>query len=190
MSSVIYIKGMVCLRCKMAVQAVLEEAGADVKQIELGWVETHTPLTIAQMESMSLGLERCGLTIMQDKSDILIEKIKNEITRILQLPEPLLLKLSAHLSIETGKNYTYLANTFSEKEGITLERYYISQRIEKVKELIIYDKMSLNDIVYKLAFSSVSHLCQQFKKVTGHTPAEFRKMSKQKNFVWRKLADQ
>lgn len=190
MSSVIYIKGMVCLRCKMAVQAVLEDAGADVKRIELGWAELKMPLTNTQMEIVTNGLSSFELYILQDKASILTEKIKNEITGILNLAEPLLLKLSVHLSKETGNNYTYLANTFSEKEGITLERYYISQRIERVKELIIYEEMSLNDIMYKLAFSSVSHLCQQFKKVTNYTPAEFRKMSKQKDFIWKKLADQ
>lgn len=181
---------MVCLRCKMAVQAVLENAGADIKKIELGWAEINTPLTHSQTENITKGLSDYGLTILHDKSGILIEKIKNEIIRILQSPHPLLLKLSVHLSHETGNNYTYLANTFSDKEGITLERFFISQRIERVKEFIVYEDMSLNDIMYKLAFSSISHLCQQFKKVTGYTPAEFRKMSKENNFIWRELADQ
>ena len=177
------------MRCKMAVETVLVNAGADIKRIELGWAEMNVPLDSSQIENITKDLKKYGLEIVNERSNILIEKIKNEITTILHLTEPLLFKLSIHLSKETGMNYTYLANTFSEKEGITLERYFISQRIERVKELIIYEEMTLNDIMDKLSFSSVSHLCQQFKKVTGHTPAEFRKMSKAKNFIWRELAN-
>jgi AraC-like DNA-binding protein len=171
----------------MAVQAVLEEADIAYLAIELGWAQLKESLGPAQREAVQQGLSRYALEIMKDKRDILIERIKTEITRLLHSPEPMRLKLSAHLSQVLDYNYTYLANTFSEHEGITLERYFIAQRVERVKELIVYEDMSLNQITDELAYSSVSHLCLQFRKVTGLTPAEFRKQSRAEHFIWRKL---
>jgi AraC-like DNA-binding protein len=176
---------MVCVRCKMAVQAVLEEAGIPYLSIELGWAKLKDILTPEQKTKLKTGLGRYELEMMEDRREILIERIKTEIIRILHSPDPLQFKLSAYLSQVLHYNYTYLANSFSEQEGITLERYFIAQRIERVKELIVYEDMSLNQITDELAYSSVSHLCLQFKKVSGLTPAEFRKASLAENFIWR-----
>jgi AraC-like DNA-binding protein len=178
---------MVCVRCKMAVQAVLEEAGAPYLAIELGWAKLREHLTLEQTVQVREGLDRYELAMIEDKTAILIERIKTEIVRILHSPDPMHLKLSAHLSQVLDYNYTYIANTFSEQEGITLERYFIAQRVERVKELIVYEEMSLNQIMDELAYSSVSHLCLQFKKVSGLTPAEFRKQSRAENFIWKAL---
>ncbi len=178
---------MVCVRCRMAVQAVLEEADIDYLAIELGWAKLKEGLTPKQKVSIQQGLRRYELEIMEDKKAILVERIKTEIIRLLHADDPMQLKLSAHLSQVLDYNYTYLANTFSEQEGITLERYFIVQRVERVKELIIYGGLSLTEIMDALAYSSVSHLCLQFKKVTGITPAEFRKQSQSENFIWKAL---
>jgi AraC family transcriptional regulator len=117
----------------------------------------------------------------------LVERIKTEVIQLLQSPQDMQLKLSAYLSKVLAHNYTYLANTFSDEEGLTLERFFITQRIERVKELIVYEDLSLSRITDELNFSSVSHLCQQFKKVTGITPAEFRKLCQSEEFVWRNI---
>lgn len=171
----------------MAVQAVLEEVGIVYSAIELGWAKLAAPLTAEQEQALVAGLKRYDLALLRSKTSILVESIKNEIAGLLQSPHTLQLKLSVHLSQALGYNYTYLANTFSEQEGLTLERYYIAQRVEKVKELIVYEDRPLGEIAYDLSYSSVSHLCLQFKKVTGQTPAEFRKKSKTENFIWRAL---
>ncbi|HVF97717.1 MAG TPA: AraC family transcriptional regulator [Flavisolibacter sp.] len=175
------------MRCKMAVQAVMEKAGVDYLSIELGWAKLKEGLTSEQKAAVQEELSRYQLEIMEDKTAILLERIKTEITRILHSPEPPRFKLSAHLSQALNYNYTYLANTFSEHEGMTLERYFIAQRVERVKELIIYEDFSLNRIMNQLAYSSLSHLCLQFKKTSGLTPAEFRRQSRTENFIWREV---
>lgn len=176
---------MVCVRCNMAVEAVLRENGVEYHAVELGRARLQAPLTAIQKAGVTKGLAHYKLELMEDKSKILVEGIKTEIINLLQSPHTLQLKLSAHLSRALGYNYTYLANTFSEQEGMTLERYFISQRIERVKELMVYEDLSLTQISYELAYSSVSHLCLQFKKVTGLTPAEFKKRCRSGDFVWR-----
>ena len=178
---------MVCVRCKMAVQAALEEAGIGYLSIELGWAILKESLVPEQKGKVQQELKRYELEIMEDKKEILVERIKTEINRIFHSSDPLQFKLSAHLNKVLDYNYTYLANTFSELEGMTLERYFITQRVERVKELIVYDDLSLNQIMDELAYSSVSHLCLQFKKVSGLTPAEFRKQNRAENFIWREL---
>jgi len=171
----------------MAVQAVLEDAGIAFEEIELGWAKLPDVPTAEQEEAIEKGLARFELSVIRSRSAVLVELIKTEIIRLLHSRLPRLLKLSAHLSQSLNYNYTYLANTFSEYEGITLERYFISQRVERVKEMIVYEDLSLNEIADELSYSSVSHLCLQFKKVTNQTPAEFRKKAQSENFVWRKL---
>lgn len=187
MSTTLYIKDMVCVRCKMAVEAVFKSASIDYVSIVLGRAQVVQELTPLQKANMEAGLKYYGLELMQDKTEILVEQIKTEIRALLQTGEPMTLKLSAHLSKALDYNYNYLANKFSECVGMTLERYFISQRVEKAKELIIYEGLSLTDIADALAYSSVSHLCVQFKKVAGLTPAEFKKLCQSDNFVWREL---
>jgi AraC-like DNA-binding protein len=140
-----------------------------------------------QKGKLEEGLKHYELELLEDRSKILVERTKTEIIGILHSSQPLQYKLSAHLSKVLDYNYTYLANTFSELEGITLERYFIAQRVERVKELILYEDLSLAQITDELAYSSVSHLCLQFKKVTDMTPAEFKKLCKLDDFVWRPL---
>jgi AraC-like DNA-binding protein len=169
----------------MAVQAVLEGNAIPYLSIELGWAKLHRQLTPAEKKSVEHGLRKYQLQLVEDKTSILVERIKAEIISILQSPQPLQFKLSVHLSEQLNYNYTYLANTFSAVEGITLERYFIAQRVEKVKEMIVYEDLSLTEITDQLRYSSVSHLCLQFKKVAGITPAEFRKRCQSDHFIWK-----
>ena len=153
--------------------------------VQLGWAKLEKELSSAQKEAIEKGLAAYGLELMVDKRKILVELIKNEITQVLQSPGNMRLKLSAYLSKALRYNYTYLANSFSDEEGLTLEKYFITRRIERAKEPMVYEELSLNEITDELNFSSVSHFCQQFKKVTGITPAEFRKRCQTDEFVWK-----
>lgn len=185
MSTVIYIKDMVCIRCKMAVEAVLREAGVDDALVELGRARLAAPLTEDQKTAVKKGLAYYHLALMENRNKILVERIKTEIRRLLAAPEQMQLKLSVYLSQVLDYNYTYLANVFSEEEGMTLEKYFINQRVERAKELMVYEELPLGEITGQLKFSSVSHLCLQFKKVTGLTPAEFKKQCRLDDFTWR-----
>jgi AraC-like DNA-binding protein len=177
---------MVCVRCKMAVEAVLKANNIAYNSVELGRADLADELTPAQRAKVAEGLLHYQLELMEDPGRILVERIKTEIITLLQSRQPMQLKLSVHLSKVLNYNYTYLANTFSEQEGMTLERFFISQRVERVKELIVYEYFPLVQIAEELGYSSVSHLSQQFKKVTGITPAEFRKRCQSDKFIWRK----
>ncbi|MEI6950617.1 AraC family transcriptional regulator [Paraflavisolibacter sp. H34] len=185
MAWTLYIKDMVCVRCKMAVEAVLAAHQIAFHSVELGWASLVEEPTAAQKAALAAGLQYYQLELLEDHGRILVERMKTEILHLLHAEQPLQFKLSAHLSQVLAYNYTYLANTFSELEGTTLERYFILQRVERVKELIVYEDRSLNQIADELRYSSVSHLCQQFKKVTGTTPAEFRQRCQSGEFVWR-----
>lgn len=178
---------MVCLRCKMAVEAVLEANMIAYRSVELGRVRLVQELTPAQKAAVVKGLRLYALSLMESRTSILVERIKTELTNLLHAPEATQLKLSAHLSAALEHNYTYLANTFSEHEGLTLERYFITQRVERVKELIVYEDLSLTRIADELVYSSVSHLCLQFKKVTGITPAQFKRLCQSDEYVWRSV---
>jgi len=178
---------MVCLRCKLVVQDVLTSHGISFQKVEIGWAELNSPLTAAEKSKLDADLRLVGLELMEDKARIMTEQIKTEIVAMLQRTQPMRLKLSTYLSEKFGYNYTYLANGFSETEGMTLERYFITQRIERAKELMVYEDMSLADITRTLHFSSVSHLCLQFRKVAGVTPADFRRRWKSGKYVWRSV---
>jgi len=169
----------------MAVEAVLNANGIRYSSVELGRATLHASLTAAQKQAVIKSLAYYHLQLLEGRNKILVERIKTEILELLHDPHPLQLKLSAHLSQKLNYNYTYLANTFSEEEGVTLEKYFIQQRVERVKELLVYKDLSLTEIMDELNYSSVSHLCLQFKKVTGLTPAEFKKKCKASDFVWR-----
>jgi AraC family transcriptional regulator len=183
---IIYIKDMVCVRCKMAVQAVLENLGIRFISIELGRVTLAGPLTQEQQKKLHAGLQLYELELMDDKKKILVERIKTSIIEILHSSSfEVPLKFSEHLSKSLYYDYTYLANIFSEMEGTTIERFYISNRVERVKELLIYEALSIKEIAYRLNYSSESHLSMQFKKVTGNTPSEFKKLCMLKDYVWR-----
>jgi AraC-like DNA-binding protein len=139
----------------MAVEEVLKANAISYHSVELGVAKLSAPLTAVQKETVSKGLAHYHLSLMEGRNKILVERIKKEITGILHAEEPLRFKLSAHLSQALDYNYTYLANMFSEEEGITLERYFIQQRVERVKELIVYEDLSLAQITDQLNYSSV-----------------------------------
>lgn len=182
----IYIKNMVCVRCKMAVQSVLEQLGIGYLTIELGRVKLAQDIGPEQMAELQPALQHYQLELMEDRRKIITEQIKVLILEMFHMPEiNLHQKFSDYLSKRMFYDYTYLANIFSETEGSTIERFYIVSRVERVKELIVYEKLNITEISYELNYSSVSHLCQQFKKVTGQTPSEFKKLCESEDFVWR-----
>ena len=154
----IYIKNMFCIRCKMVVKEQLKKIMSDSAVVKLGEVEIAGTLTNAQLNEFRSALLK----------KVIVELIDFE-------GEPLKINFSTYLSNKLNYEYTYMANLFSEVEGINVEHYLISHKIERVKELLVYDKLSLTEISYKLNYSSVAHLCNQFKKITGTTPSVFRK---------------
>lgn len=179
--AVIYVKNMVCSRCIMVVNGELEKLGLDVKSISLGEVVLGESLTPELKKQISEAITPMGFEIIDDKKSRIIEKIKNIIIDIVQNHnEDTKVNLSDLLSNRLNHDYTYLSNLFSEVEGTTIEKYYIAQKIEKVKELLVYDELSLSEIAYRLNYSSVSYLSNQFKKVTGLTPSYFKKIGRNK----------
>ena len=178
----LYVKYMVSLRCKMMVKEELEKLGIKYIVINLGLIDTLEDITKEQRRRLSLNLLKSGLELLEDKKSILIEKIKNVITEMIhhsdELPK---VNYSEYISQKLEYDYTYLANTFSEVKGITIQQYIILHKIERVKELILYDELSLSEISYKLHYSSPAHLSNQFKKVTGLTPSFFKKMKQKRN---------
>lgn len=170
----------------MAVQSVLEELGISYKSIELGSVELTGRINAQQREQLNVALQHFHLELMDDKKKIITERIKTIIIELLHDRNYIMeLKLSSYLADRLEYDYNYLSNLFSEVEGFTIERFYILNRIERVKELLIYEDLSVTEIASLLNYSNVSHLCLQFKKVTGYTPSGFKKESGAEDFVWR-----
>jgi len=173
----LYIKYMVSLRCKMIVKEELRKLGIEYVSIDLGMVEILGDLSNEQREQLSKRLLKSGLEVLEDKKSILIEKIKNVITEMIhysdELPD---VNYSEYIGEKLDLNYTYLSNIFSEVLGITIQQYIIIHKIERVKELILYDELNLSEISYKLHYSSPAHLSNQFKKITGTTPSFYKKM--------------
>ena len=168
---------MVCIRCKMVVKYELEKLGLHYKTVELGEAEIMEDISSEQQSQLSIALKKTGLELMDDKKSILVEKIKAVIIELVHYREDQIkVNLSDHLTEKLNLNYTYLANLFSEVKGITIEQFYLSHKIEKVKELLVYDEFNLTEIAYKLNYSSVSHLSNQFKKMTGLTPSHFKSL--------------
>lgn len=176
----LYIKYMVSLRCKMMVIEELKNLGLHHTVVDLGMVEILENITQTQREQLNKNLLRSGLELLDDKKSILIERIKNVIVEMIHYSDELpTTNYSDHISEKLQHDYTYLSNLFSEVKGITIQQFIINHKIEKVKELILYDELNLTEIAYKLHYSSVAHLSTQFKKATGHTPS-FYKLLKQK----------
>lgn len=169
---------MVCNRCIKVVKDELEKIGQTVNSIKLGEVELEGTLSNHQLERVKSVLEDNGFELLEDKQSKLIELTKNLIIELVHSKDPIKLhiNLSDHLSAFLNVDYSYLSNLFSSFEGITIEKYLILQRIEKAKELIFYDELTLSEIAYQLGYSSVAHLSSQFKKTTGLTPSEFKKL--------------
>ncbi len=172
---------MVCNRCIMAVQRELDNLNIETCQVTLGEVETPSNLSREIVEQLRTNLEKIGFELLDNNRTQLIEKIKNIIIREVHYSnENTLYNYSEVISKSLQKDYSYLSNLFSEVEGITIEKYIINQKVEKVKELITYEQLSLSEIAFQLGYSSVAHLSNQFKKVTGLTPSHFKQVGKTK----------
>jgi len=166
---------MVCIRCQMVVKAELEKLGVRYVDVKIGEVNTMEDIPGEKLDQLEIALKKAGLVLMDDKKSILVEKIKAAIIELVHYSdEQIKTNLSEYLSENLNYDYTYLANLFSETKGITIEKFYLTHKIEKVKELIVYDELNLSEIAYKLHYSSVSHLSNQFKKITGLTPSHFK----------------
>lgn len=177
----LYIKNMVSLRCKMIVKEELENLGFHAINIDLGLVEIHDNITKTQRNQLKTNLNQFGLELMDDKKSILIDKIKSVIIEMIHYSEELpKTNYSDYISDKMHYDYTYLSNIFSLVKGVTIQHFIIIHKIEKVKELILYDQLNLSEISYKLHYSSVAHLSNQFKKITGLSPSFFKKMSEKR----------
>lgn len=173
----IYIKNMVCNRCKMVVKTTLEKLGLHPVHVELGEIELQENDISLLKKNLKQELQSFGFDLLDDKKSKTIEKIKNRLVDLAQNKDnDLQIKLSDYLTQELHQDYSALSNLFSEVEGITIEKYYILQKIEKVKELLVYDELTLSEIALQFNYSSVAYLSNQFKKVTGLTPSHFKKM--------------
>jgi AraC-like DNA-binding protein len=161
----------------MVVESELGKLGLHYITVDLGEAEILEKVTPDQLTSLGTALRKTGLELMDDKRSILVEKIKTAIIELVHYnDEQLKINLSSYLSEKLNYNYTYLANLFAEVKGTTIEQFYLSHKIEKVKELLVYDELNLTEIAWKLHYSSVAHLSNQFKKMTGLTPTHFKNL--------------
>jgi AraC-like DNA-binding protein len=177
----LYIKYMVSLRCKMFVKDELKKLGINFISVDLGVVEINGDLTANQRETLRENLQKTGLELLDDKKNILVEKIKSVIVEMVHYSDELpKVNDSDYISDKLGYDYNYLSNTFSEVKGTTIQNYIIQHKIERVKELLLYDELTLTEIAWKLHYSSVAHLSNQFKKVTGLTPTYFKELKQKR----------
>jgi AraC-like DNA-binding protein len=159
----------------MVVKAELEKLGLHYTEVKIGEASLRENITAEQTEQLDIALKKSGLELMDNKKGILVEKVKSAIIELVHYTEEQIkVNLSDYLSEKLNYDYTYLANLFSEVKGITIEKFYLAHKIEKVKEMIVYDELSLTEISYKMHYSSVAHLSNQFKKITGLTPTHFK----------------
>lgn len=172
---------MVSLRCKMMVKEELKKLGMWYVFVDLGTIEILEDITEEQRQQLKVNLLKSGLELLDDKRSILIEKIKNVITEMIhnsdEMPN---VNYSDYISEKLNLDYTYLSNLFSEVKGITLQQYIIINKIEKVKELLLYNELNLTEISYKLHYSSVAHLSNQFKKITGVSPSFYKQLKRKR----------
>ena len=171
----LYIKYMVSIRCKLFVKEELRKLGLHFVMVNLGEVEIMEDITPEQRVLFQDALMLAGLELIDDKKAVLIENIKKVVVEMVHYADELpSIKFSNYLSEKLHYDYTYMANLFSCTEGVTLEHFIVLHKIEKVKELIMYDEMNMTEIAWKLQYSSVAHLSNQFKKVTGLSPSHFK----------------
>lgn len=176
-----YVKNMVCNRCIMAVQQVFENLGYPPVRISLGNVETQDSIPDNNMEMLKKSLESYGFELIDDTKSRIIEKIKNVIIQsVHHNNDDLKINYSSYIEWHLNRDYAYLSSLFSEVEGTTIEKYIILQKIERVKELLVYDELTLSEIAYKMGYSNVAYLSNQFKKVTGLTPSHFKQVKENK----------
>ncbi|RQP07654.1 MAG: AraC family transcriptional regulator [Chryseobacterium sp.] len=173
----LYIKNMVCNRCILVVRQELDKLGLEVKNIKLGEVILDRELSAKEENALGNALVPLGFEIIDDKKSRMIEQIKNIIIELVHHRDnDNKANLSEILSNKLHHDYNYLSSLFSEVEGTTIEKYFIAQKIERVKELLVYDELSLSEIAFRLNYSSVAYLSNQFKKVTGLTPSHFKQI--------------
>jgi AraC-like DNA-binding protein len=178
----LYIKYMVSLRCKMLVTEELQKLNIQYDAVDLGMVKLSETITLEQHDKLKENLLKSGLELLDNKKAILIEKIKNVIIEMIHYSEEVpKVNFSDYLSEKLNYDYTYLANCFSEVKGITIQQFIIINKIERIKELLLYDEFNLTEISYKMHYSSVSHLSKQFKKITGLTPSYYKKIKEKRS---------
>lgn len=179
---------MVSIRCKMVVKAELDKLGLQYGVVDLGEVDIKENMTAEQRTLLKADLLKSGLELMDDKKAMLIEKIINVIIEMVHYADELpKTNFSDYLSDKLHYDYTYLANLFSETKGITIERFIILHKIERVKELLLYDELNLSEISYKMNYSSVGHLSNQFKRITGLTPSFFKQLKHKRRITLDKV---
>lgn len=172
---------MVCSRCKMVVQAAIEKTGLEVVLVELGEVELKENPTNTQLQQFITALNAVGFELIDNKKARTIEKIKNAIVKLVHHSDlEMKTNLSDFITAQVHQDYNYLSNLFSEIEGTTIEKYFITHKIEKAKELLVYNEMTLSEIADRLGYSSVAYLSNQFKKITGLTPSHFKSLKENK----------
>lgn len=171
----LFIRNMISDRCKLLVQEELENLGLHDVSVKIGVVEIYEKMTLQHYDEFKFKLQQYGLLVVEDKKAILIERVKSTILQMINGSEEIpKTKYSCYLSKMLGHDYTYMANLFSDSEGVTIEHYIIANKIERVKELILCEEFTLTEIAYRLGYSSVAHLSNQFKKITGLTPSFFK----------------
>jgi AraC-like DNA-binding protein len=177
----LYIKNMVCGRCEMAVKLELERMKLPIISIKLGEVNLSRELTDEEIQEFSKNVESLGFELLEDEVSKTIAQIKNGIIDLVHYRnEKIKINLSSYLSKDLRQDYSALSKLFSEREGITIEHYFIAQKIERAKELLLYNEMTLSEIAIQLNYSNVAHLSNQFKKTTGYTPTQFKQMKEKK----------
>ena len=165
----------------MVVKSELEKLGLHYTSVDLGEAEVKEIISAEQLKQLNSALKKTGLELMDDNRTIIVEKIKTMIIEMVHYSDDQIkINLSDFLSEKLNHNYTYLSNLFSDFKGITIEQFYLAHKIEKVKELLVYDELNLTEIAYKLHYSSVAHLSNQFKKMTGLTPSHFKNLKHKK----------
>lgn len=174
----LFIKNMVCIRCVKVVENELEKMGIEDFKIQSGEARIKSKMSVEQLEAFKDSMHKLGLEVIDDRTTVIIEKIKDSINELIyRTDDDVKSNLSGYLSKKIGYDYKYLSNLFSSTYGSSIEKYYIKNRIERVKELLIFSESSLGEIAYKAHYSSVSHLSAQFKKETGLTPTAFIKLN-------------
>ncbi|PKG42893.1 helix-turn-helix domain-containing protein [Psychroflexus sp. MES1-P1E] len=175
----VHIKNMVCPRCIETVEGIFNDINIDISSIELGEVITQQEISKDQKEKLNKKLSERGFELLEDTKSKLIGKIKTLIINSIHYSkEPIYINLSNYLSDQLHHDYSYLSRLFSSVEGITIEKFVLSQKIEKVKELMFYDELTLSEIAFQMDYSSVAYLSSQFKKETGMTPTQFKNQKK------------
>jgi len=166
----------------MVVKSELEKLGLQYAYVKIGEADIIGDVQPEQLEQLKFGLKKAGLILVDNTKSVLVEKIKNVIIELVHYTEEQIkVNLSDYLSEKLNYDYTYLANLFSEVKGITIEKFYLTHKIERVKELIVYDELNLSEIAWKMHYSSVAHLSNQFKKYTGLTPSHFKMLKKKRH---------